>query len=227
MANEPKFRHEYKHEINMSDQIIIRQRMNAVAQLDSHARDGKYYIRSLYFDNLQNSALLEKVNGVNKREKFRIRYYNDDISNIKLEKKSKDHGLCNKISCKIAAAEVIQLLNGDYSWMPDSGRPLIVELYSKMNSMGLRPKTIVDYTREPFIYGPGNVRVTMDYDLRTTINVNEFLDYKCLSIPVIGAPIILEVKWDEFLPSISRDAVGLRDTRSKAFSKYASCRVYG
>ena len=26
----------------------------------------------------------------------------------------------------------------------------------------MRPKTIVDYTREPFIYGPGNVRVTLD-----------------------------------------------------------------
>ena len=36
-----------------------------------------------------------------------------------------------------------------------------------MCSQCLRPKTIVDYTREPFVYGPGNVRITLDYNIRT------------------------------------------------------------
>lgn len=66
------FRHEWKHEINMSDMIAIRQRLQAVARIDEHAKDGKYFIRSLYFDNLSDKALREKLDGVNQREKSMI-----------------------------------------------------------------------------------------------------------------------------------------------------------
>ena len=83
------FRHEWKHEINYSDMIILRQRLRAVMKPDENAVDGKYFIRSLYFDNLSDKALREKIDGVNCREKFRIRYYNGDTSLIHLEKKSK------------------------------------------------------------------------------------------------------------------------------------------
>lgn len=81
------YRHELKHEINPSDAMTIRQRLRAVARVDSNAIDGKYLIRSLYFDNLSDKALREKLDGVNRREKFRIRYYNNDTSLIHLEKK--------------------------------------------------------------------------------------------------------------------------------------------
>lgn len=83
------FRHEWKHEIGAADLIAIRQRMGAVARPDPHAVDGKYRIRSLYFDNASDQALREKLDGVSRREKFRIRYYNGDLSLIHLEKKSK------------------------------------------------------------------------------------------------------------------------------------------
>ena len=83
------YRHEWKHEINFADLISIRQRLQAVARTDPHAKDGKYFIRSLYFDNLYDKALREKIDGVNRREKFRIRYYNGDINLIHLEKKSR------------------------------------------------------------------------------------------------------------------------------------------
>ena len=69
-----EFRHEIKHEINYSDLLIIRHRLRTVAYPDPHAVDGKYLIRSLYFDNLADKALMEKVNGFPVREKFRIRY---------------------------------------------------------------------------------------------------------------------------------------------------------
>ena len=83
------FRHEMKHEISYADMLVIRQRMSAVAGQDIHAIDGKYLVRSLYFDNMDDKALREKIDGVNRREKFRIRYYNHDTSAIYLEKKSK------------------------------------------------------------------------------------------------------------------------------------------
>jgi hypothetical protein len=92
---------------------------------------------------------------------------------------------------------------------------------------GLRPKTIVDYTREPFVYAPGNVRVTMDYNIRTGLLCTDFLNPSRITVPAGDAPIILEVKWDEYLPDIIRDAVQLEGRRVAAFSKYAACRIYG
>ena len=156
------FRHEWKHEINYTDLLVLRQRLKAVMQPDPHAVEGSYFIRSLYFDNLADKALREKINGVNRREKFRIRYYNRDTSLIHLEKKSKWNGLGNKQGAVLTVQESQAVVDGDWDWMLDSGKPLVQELYSKMLSQGLRPKTIVDHTREPFIYAPGNVRVTLD-----------------------------------------------------------------
>ena len=221
------YRHEWKHEISESDKIAIRQRMTAVARPDPHAVNGRYLIRSLYFDNLNDKALREKVDGVNMREKFRIRYYNLDPSVIHLEKKSKRSGLGTKYSAALTAEEAQRIVDGDLDWMLDSARPLVQELYCKMRYQGIRPVTIVDYTREPFIYSPGNVRVTLDYDIRTGLRSTDFLNPDCVTVPAGSAPAILEVKWDAYLPSVIRDAVQLPNRRAGAFSKYAQCRIYG
>jgi hypothetical protein len=111
--------------------------------------------------------------------------------------------------------------------METCDRALVRELYQKMMGEGLRPKTIVDYTREPFLYPPGNVRVTLDYNIRTGWDVRSFLSPSCITIPAGDAPMLLEVKWDNWLPGTIRDAVQLPGRRSTAFSKYAQCRIYG
>ena len=196
-------------------------------QTDPHAVGGKYFVRSLYFDTPTDTALREKLDGVNRREKFRIRYYNHDTTLIHLEKKSKLSGLGNKQSAPLTAQQAQQIVDGDLDWMLSSPHGLIRELYAKMQAQQLKPKTIVDYTREPFVYGPGNVRVTIDYDIRTGLGCTDFLDSDCPTIPAGDAPIILEVKWDGFLPDIIRDAVQLESRQVSAFSKYAQCRIYG
>lgn len=226
-SEQMKFRHERKHEITLADMLTVRARLRAAAFPDPHARDGKYEIRSLYFDNLYDKALLEKINGVNCREKFRIRLYNGDSSLIRLEKKSKINGLCNKQSAVLTAEEAQRIAGGDTEWIAADSRPLVCELYSRMNSEALRPKTVVDYTREPFIFPAGNVRVTLDYNLRTGMNVTDFLNPDMVTVPAGNAPIILEIKWDEFLPDIIRELTHLDGTRTAAFSKYAACRIYG
>lgn len=221
------FRHEWKHEISWSDLIAIRQRLRAVASPDIHAIDGKYFIRSLYFDDPLDTALREKLDGVNRREKFRIRYYDLNTDLIHLEKKSKQNGLGNKAQADLTAEEAQAIVDGRLEWMADSERALVRELYIKMRNQGLRPKTIVDYTREAFFYAPGNARVTLDYNIRTGLHCTDFLNPDCITVPAGDAPIILEVKWDEFLPGIIRDAVQLTGRHSAAFSKYAACRIYG
>lgn len=222
-----ELRHEWKHEINRSDVIALRSRLRAVMAQDSHSVNGKYEVRSLYFDNLEDKALSEKINGVNRREKFRVRYYNDDTSFILLEKKSKINGMCRKEHVRLSAAEAQAISECDTDILKESENPLVRELYFKMRTQGLQPKTIVDYTREAFVYAPGNVRVTLDYNIHTGLTGTDFLKTDCVTVPAGDAPVILEVKWDEFLPSIIRDIVQLSGRHSSAFSKYAACRVYG
>ena len=220
-----QFRHELKHEISMSDMIAIRQRMRAIAKSDPHAIDGKYFIRSLYFDTPEDRALIEKQSGISQRQKFRIRYYNYDTSVINLEKKLKSGGLGCKISAGLDVKQAEKIVNGDTSWMMDSDNELIRELYSLMVSDRLGPKTIVDYTREPFIYGPGNVRVTLDYNIRTGLHLTDFLNTECVTVSASFGTCIMEVKWDDYLPDIIRDAVRLPYSRTCSFSKYEACRL--
>ena len=222
-----RYRHDWKHMLSYPDMLEIRMRMMAIARPDPHAVDGKYMIRSLYFDNNSDKTLREKIDGVNRREKFRIRYYNLDPSIIHLEKKSRLNGLGTKYSAGLTADQAQSIVDGNTEWMMDSENSVIRELYLKMQYQCMRPKTIVDYTREPFIYDPGNVRVTLDYDIRTGMRCTDFLNPDCITIPAGDAPILLEVKWDDYLPDIIRDAVQLTDTRVTAFSKYAQCRIYG
>lgn len=222
-----KYRHEVKQEISYSDYLVLKQRVSTVLKRDCHASEGMYEIRSLYFDNANDKALREKIEGVNVREKFRIRCYNKDFSFIKLEKKSKVNGMCLKESVRISKVQTQAIIDGDYAWMKDSEETLLREFYIKIVTQGLHPKTIVEYTREPFIYAPGNVRVTLDYNIRTGMTCTNFLDPACALVSADDAPIILEVKWDEFLPDIIKDIVQLKNGNVGAFSKYAVCRVYG
>jgi len=222
-----KFRHEWKHEINFADKLVLESRLSAVMHRDPHAINNKYEIRSLYFDTPTDKALREKMDGVNIRDKYRIRYYNDDTSFITLEKKSKMNGLCSKQSCRISKEEAQRIVDNDIEWLISDERALCHELYSKMKAERLRPKTIVDYTRTPFVYGPGNVRVTIDYNIRTGEFRTDFLNPDTITIPISDNPIILEVKWDEYLPDIIRDAVSIPSRHVTAFSKYEQCRMYG
>ncbi len=221
------YRHEWKHQINGMDRAVLLARLSAVMQRDSHAINGVYRIRSLYFDTPGDKALREKQDGVNLREKFRMRYYNGDTEYIVLEKKSKVNGLCVKDSCRLTGDEARRIADGDISWMLQSGRPLCAELYCKMKGQGLRPRTIVDYTRDPFVFEPGNVRVTIDYDIRTGDFRTDFLNPGTLTLPAGERVILLEVKWDAFLPDVIRDAVTLPGRHVTAFSKYEQCRIYG
>ncbi len=170
-----------------------------------------------------DKALKEKVDGVDKREKFRIRYYNTDTSFIRLEKKSKINGMCNKQSVQITAEECQKIIDGDTGYMLESGKPLLQELYAKMKYQLLRPKCIVAYTRESFVYPPGNVRVTIDSELCGSYDIQNFLNPDLRFLRAYHTSI-LEVKWDEFLPQIIRDSVQMKQRNTSAFSKYAAVR---
>ena len=221
-----QFRHEVKHEISNHDILILRQRLRQVMKPDSHAANGKYEVRSLYFDNLEDKVLREKLDGVSIREKYRIRLYNNDPSVIHLERKFKHGGLNRKTSAHLTPEQAQAIASGDIKWMSRSTDEVILSLYTRIRNEGLKAKVIVDYTREPFVFAPGNVRVTLDYGIRTGMSCTDFLDPDCVTVPIKDSPCILEVKWDHFLPDVIRDAVQLDGRHSTAFSKYAVGRMY-
>lgn len=220
-------RQELKYPLDRGAYAAIRQRCGAVMRLDPHVGpEGYYDITSLYFDDLADTALMQNYSGVSRREKFRIRMYNNDLHTLHLEKKVKIGGLGRKYSCPVTAEQLRLLLAGDLGWMMQAGYPLLQELYCRMRCDLLRPKTIVAYRREPFIYDPGNVRVTFDFDIRSGVCNPDILSGNALLVPVNPDRVILEVKYDAFLPDIIRMIVQEGTPRVQAFSKYAACRQY-
>lgn len=221
-------RHEFKHSLNFGDYVVLRNRLRCIMSHDSHTdENGEYRVRSLYFDTPGDKALREKIDGMDKREKFRIRRYLGNTDYIRLEKKSKAHGMCYKRSAQITAEEVAAIQYGDLKWMAYDDRELIRELYTKMRCEQLKPKTVVDYTREPFVCTAGNVRITFDRDIRTGLYSTDFMSDDLPTIKAGDEIVLLEVKYDQFIPDYISDVLQLGTRRASACSKYALCRVYG
>ena len=222
------YRTELKLRVSMADYALLRTRLRYLMSLDPHSdENGIYLIRSLYFDNLQDKALREKLDGVDIREKFRIRVYNGDESFIRLEKKSKRGGLGNKRSAVLTPEEAQSILASDWQAIGRMRDPLVLELAAKMKSEGLRPRTLVQYRREAYVYPAGNVRVTFDTDLRTGLFSTDLFAEDLPMITPLESVALLEIKYDAFLPGHLAWLLQLGDRHTAAFSKYAACRIFG
>lgn len=222
-----KLRHEWKHMVNPADDFLLANRLQKLFRHDENADShGVYRVSSLYFDTPYDKALRQKLDGVNLREKFRLRYYGDDLSFIRLEKKFKINGLCGKHSVRVPEDQVRRILEGSFDCLLESENPLLLEFYSKLKGQQLMPKTVVTYDREAFLYDPGNVRITLDRNLRTAMGPGSFLDPGMYHWDMSDGMTVLEVKYDEFLPEIVRLAVQTPNRQASAYSKYALCRRF-
>ena len=222
-----QLRHELKHQISLQEDLVLAGRLRRLFHHDAHAgTDGTYRITSLYFDTPYDAALREKLDGVDRREKFRLRYYGERPDFLKLEKKFKVNGLCGKRSARLTWSEAERLLSGEDAFLLERGEPLLTELYHKLRGTLLRPRTVVCYDREAFLYAPGNVRVTLDRDLRTCGDSAGFLSPGAFPLRPLEGVTVLEVKYDAFLPDLVRLAVQTPGRRAGACSKYALCRRF-
>ncbi len=222
-----RFRHEYKYRIDAVQNRILKIRAEGILERDAHARpDGTYLIRSLYFDDLDDSCFFANEAGTDPRSKFRIRYYNNDPSYMQLEKKSKTRGMTAKESCFLTPEECGRIIRGEeipLDGLPDEKKKLLLELRIR----GLLPRVIVTYLRYPFTYPAGNVRVTFDEDITSSYELDRFLtgDYAERPILRLGESV-MEVKWDEVLPLHIKETLFIDDLRWSSFSKYYSSRNY-
>lgn len=219
-------RHELKYYINTHEYIYLKKRLVEGLSKDEHGTvNDSYHIRSLYFDDLYNSAYNEKELGIFKRKKYRIRIYNLSDKIIRLEKKSKYGKYISKETEKITRDEFYKILKGDYQFLLSSKSSLLKELYIEIRNKLLRPVVIVDYDREAYTLEAGNVRVTFDKDLRAGINSFDIFDSKVATKLVFKRPImILEIKYDSFLPTYVRNLIQIHSHNLSAVSKYVICR---
>ena len=222
-----RLRHEVKHQLSPQEDLVLASRLRKLFPRDGHAGpDGSYRVTSLYFDTPYDAALREKLDGVDRREKFRLRYYGDHPAWLKLEKKFKVNGLCGKRSARLSWEEGERLLAGELDFLLEREEPLLAELYHKLRGSLLAPRTAVCYDREAFLYAPGNVRVTLDRNLRTCGDSAGFLSPGSFPLKPLDALTVLEVKYNAFLPDLVRLAVQTPDRRAGACSKYALCRRF-
>lgn len=220
-------RHEIKFYINQMDASMIESRLRLMMARDPFAgTDGTYKIRSLYFDDMKDTALWDNLGGVDSRAKYRLRFYNKDSSFVKLECKAKSNGLTGKRTALIGKAEAMRILRGDIGFLAEASHPVLMDFYLACNTRLLRPKVIVDYIRTAFIALEGDTRITIDSGIRTApINVDLF-DLEAATVPALDARLsILEVKYDCFLPGHLAWAVALQSRMKQAASKFVMGRM--
>lgn len=223
-----KYRHELKYQVTDAQIQLLKNRMTHLIPMDRHAGpSGTYTIRSLYFDDYENRCLRENEDGTDPREKFRIRIYNHSTDRIMLECKRKERGKTHKTSCPLTLEQTRHLMRGEA--LPDIGaqHPVLRKLTLLMLTRRMKPVVIVEYDRIPYVYQNGNVRITLDTNIRSSAAVESFLDEMVLSRPVMGVgQQLLEVKYDEYLPDFIYRNLQLHSLRQTAFSKYYVCRKY-
>lgn len=226
--NQLPARHELKYFIHPAEVEALRARLRPALKMDSHCRGGKpYVIRSLYFDDIDDSAYFDKQAGVMNRDKYRIRIYRYSDQEIFLERKRKLGDLIQKSSVQITRRLCEQIISGDPRGLYRANNPLLKDAYVQMRTRLLRPSVIVDYEREAYLHPAQNVRITFDLKLRSGLSSVDLFNPAIATVcPHDENTEILEIKFDNYLPDyIAGLMAGTRAERS-AISKYILCRRF-
>ena len=185
-----------------------------------------YFIRSIYFDDYKDTSLNQVINGISKREKFRIRFYNLDKSYIMLEKKEKINNMTNKKSCRITEEQLIDILEKKNLVIEKTNNSLLNEFYFKLLFEGYKPACIIDYDRIPYVYSAGNVRITLDYNMAVSYDFENVFSEDLIKVPFIEENrALLEVKFNDFIPDYVRWLLQLNKLERISYSKYAIGRT--
>lgn len=222
------FRHENKYFINNSDAMLLSTRLPLMMQRDENAdENGEYFIRSLYFDDLYDASLREKVDGTDPRSKVRIRAYNMRDNVIKLECKQKQNQYIYKQSLNITRAQCDALIEGDCDWLLHIDSNFARQMYMLFRLKQLRPRVIVDYVREAYVFPAEEVRVTIDKQLHTGLYQTGMFDAQTPTIPAMErGQSVLEVKFNKYLVPGVRSLIQIGRVQRSAVSKYCLCRQY-
>lgn len=211
-------RHEEKYLIDYRQYALLKSRALELLTPDTHS--GSYCVTSLYYDDLTDTALLEKQDGLARHTKFRIRTYDGGDDTIKLERKVKEGILTQKQTAPITR-EQIALLGVQTAGFDGQAKDLATQILAS----ALQPAITVQYRRDAFFFQGTDLRLTFDTDLRILPPVADSLfDTVSVGIPVLNQnTVIMEIKYGGYLPSFVRSLTAVPATQLSV-SKYALCR---
>ena len=222
--NKKVFRNELKYVISDPEADMLKSRLSYFMNTDPHAGGNGYMIRSLYFDDMHNSAYEQKIMGVYARKKWRIRIYDYSDSVISLERKVKNGNYIFKESARLSRDEAERLIEGDYGFLLKREENLCREFYAESSFSLLKPKVIVDYRRFPLVMDEGTVRITFDSEVCAAVGSYDIFDRELVKLPAQEYDReVLEVKYTEFLPFSVKKLLPMRGSEFSAFSKYVVC----
>ncbi len=221
-----KYRNEIKYVISKAASIELKSKLKSLLDFDPNAdENGEYIIKSLYFDDLENTAYYEKLDGVLYRKKYRIRIYNDDDSCIRLKRKYKHNNLTSKDQMLISKDIYSKILCGNIEDIEVNEDNLLNQFIMEMKAKHLIPSVIVEYRRTPFIYPLSTVRITLDEKIKSGRYNYDILDSGVQTYDVIDYnEVVLEVKYDEYLPEHIEKILETIPAYRQAVSKFALCR---
>ena len=222
------YRHELKFFIGHDEAAALTDRLVKVMQFDKYSREGgKYLISSVYFDTPYDRSLDAVTNGLLMRKKYRIRSYNHEDSFISLERKSKRGSLCRKESVRIDRETYDDIMYAGGEKLKEIDAPLAQEFYNMLRFEGYIPKTVVEYTRRAFVSPISNVRITLDSFIKgSSCGVDMFYDAQSLVYTVPPCYVVLEVKYDHFLPDHIRNLLPNAASMQTSVSKYVYGRIF-
>lgn len=215
---------EEKYIISNSKKIELLEKLKENLIYDENSIDGKYSVRTLYFDTPNCQDYQDKVNEKLQRKGIRMRVYNVNDNSAKIELKRKDNSIQNKISLTISKDDAKQLLKQDYECLKNYNSEIALQLYDTLKSNCYAPKTLILYDRYAFECPNTKLRVTIDSNL-TTSN----LEFDLWSMNIETIPVgktdehILEVKKIGELPDEIKNILYPLDVTKTPSSKYKRC----
>jgi len=203
-------------------------KLSKICQRDSFSdAGGGYLISSLYFDDYHQSAFFDKLSGIRDRKKFRVRVYNYQSNVIKLERKIKWGNVIEKSHIQISKEEYDALVRGDVGFLRHKDDVVAKDFYLYYRTRNLRPRVVVEYRREAFIYKYGNVRITFDYFLKAGVFRKDLFSNGYMIPAIPPDQIILEVKYTGYFPDVIRNIIQINNLQWQSSSKYVKCCVVG
>ena len=220
------FRHEVKYFISEREAFMLSQYLRLIMRVDRHAdADGQYWVRSLYFDTSGNRDYFDKVNGYFERRKLRLRIYDTKSDAAMLELKSKHGAVVHKESVQLNSTEAIMLINDNCTFLPGMLNDAAGKFYTCFRREHLRPILLIDYERQAFELPLENIRITIDRNLRASMDTLRLFDKSVPCANVMNeARCILEVKYRNAIPDFLRSILSEIRLSSVSISKYVISR---
>ncbi|MBN2072324.1 MAG: polyphosphate polymerase domain-containing protein [Actinobacteria bacterium] len=220
-------RRELKYYINHVDYLYLASLVSNFFQIDKNCKDnGSYSVRSLYFDNKSNKDYFEKISGYDRREKYRIRIYNMDPSPVKFEIKGKTGNIIIKESLEIEPGIIKDIISGNYEPLLKYGSSTARKIYGEFSRDHYRPVVIIDYDRRAYSLPVNNIRITFDSKIRKCeVNPGDIFSDNYDMFPVTNhKKIIMEIKYNGFIPSWIKKMLQVQGFERCAISKYTLSR---